>query len=185
MAPKNAFIRTAFLDGNALTNQDSFDLMPIKMFLPRFIPMQMCFESQFCQSCPDVSFLHCQLPCSTVFTDNVWCIFSFPCHKQLLSHFISRKGASSAPPLLNCALLRNAIHPFTTWMAMLYRSSFFTCSKCIYLFFTLKFCHLFPDSQHPTLSLFSTVFSLFDDFFHKHKWGFNKPIQHNYHLIWG
>lgn len=68
---QECIFRTASLDDNALITKDYFGLMPINMFPPRFIPMQMCFESQFCQSRPDVSFLLCQLLCSTVFADNL------------------------------------------------------------------------------------------------------------------
>lgn len=110
---QECIFRTASVDDNALITKHYFGLMPINMYLPTFILMQMCFESQFCQSCPDVPVLQCQLLCSTVFADNLLQLNVFvhspACNS--FSHFVSRKGVSSASPFLNCAfpaLLRNA-----------------------------------------------------------------------------
>lgn len=93
--------------------------------------------------------------------------------------------STSTPKLCIPSLTQKCTHSFSTWMTMLYRSCFFTYSQYLYVFSTWNFCHLFLVSQHPILYLFSTVFSLLVDFFHKHNWGSNKAIQCNYHLTWG
>lgn len=91
----------------------------------------------------------------------------------------------STPKLCIPSLTQECTHSFSTWMTMLYRNCLFTCSQYVYVLFTWNFCNLFLVSQHPILPLFSTLFSLLVDFFHKHNWGSNKAIQCNYHLTWG
>lgn len=205
---QECIFRTASLDGNALTNEDSFDFMPIKMFLPRLIPMQMCFESQFCQSCPDVSFLHCQLLRFPVFADSL-------CQLNVFVHsYVPQSLLIISASLMYFFI---PLPPTASLPLYLWKSSFLSTStpklcltqECMSLLLfqpgwqysteeasllapNVSTCFS-PESSvifSLTVSIQSFLFSLlfFPSlliFFHKYKWGFKRPVQYNYHLTWG